>query len=70
MKPRIYRCHTLKMHFERAKIAEGVSIQKINSHSCKKDNYVDFSMVSRISHMHPTLIKAIGCVTGVMEILC
>ena len=26
-------------------------------------------MVQCISHMHPTLIKAIGCVTGVIEFL-
>ena len=68
MKPPIYRRHPLKMHFERAKLQKG-SVYKIYSHSCKKDNYVDFSMVSCISHMHPTLIKAIGCVTGVVEIL-
>ena len=27
-------------------------------------------MVSFISHMHPMLIKAIGCVTGMIELLC
>ena len=31
---------------------------------------MDFGMVMCISHMHPMLIKAIGCVTGVIEILC
>ena len=36
----------------------------------KKDNHVDFGMVMCISHMHPTLMKAVGCVTGVIEILC
>ena len=30
----------------------------------------DFGMVNCISHMHPKLIKLIGCVTGVIEILC
>ena len=34
------------------------------------DNHVDFCMVSFISHMHPTLINAIACVTGVIELLC
>ena len=72
MKPRIYRRHPLNMHLGRATIAEGVSKQ--NSHPfklCKKkDNLVDFGMVICISHMQPTLIKAIGCVTGVIEILC
>ena len=60
------------MHLERATIAEGVSKQ--NSHSFKemqkKDNHVDFGMVMCISDMHPTLIKASGCVTGVIGILC
>ena len=59
------------MHLGRATIAEGVSKQ--NSHPFKvmqKDNHVDFGMVMCISHMHPTLIKAIGCMTGVLEILC
>ena len=71
MKPRIYRRHPLNMYFGRATIAEGVSKQ--NSYLFKvmqKDNHVDFGMVMCISHMHPTLIKANGCVTGVIEILC
>ena len=71
MKPRIYRRHPLNMHLGRATIAEGVSKQ--NSHPFKvmqKDNNLDFGVVMCISHMHPMLIKAIGCVTGVMEILC
>ena len=69
MKPRICRRHPLKMHLERATIAEGVSKQ--NSHLfkviCKKDNPVDFCMVMCISHMHTTLIKAIGYVTGLKQ---
>ena len=71
MKPRIYRCHPLNMHLGKATISEGV--RKQNSHPFKvmqKDNHVDFGMVMCISHMHPTLIKAISCVTGVIEILC
>ena len=59
------------MHLGRATIAEGVSKQ--NSHLFKvmqKDNHVDFGMVMCLSHMHPTLIKAVGCVIGVMGILC
>ena len=47
-------------------------VNKIHIHSkyCKKDNHVDFGMVMCISHMHRTLIKGIGCVTGVIENLC
>ena len=55
------------MHLGRATIAEGVSKQ--NSHHFKvmqKDNHADFGMFMCISYMHPTLIKAVGCVTGVM----
>ena len=29
-----------------------------------------FCMESLIAHIHRTLIKAIGCVTGVIEFLC
>ena len=36
----------------------------------QKDNYGDFGMVLCISHMHPKLIKAIVCLTGVIEFLC
>ena len=45
------------------------SVNKIHIHSkkCKKDNHANFGVVMCISHM---LIKAIGCVTGVVEILC
>ena len=71
MKPRIYRRHPLCIHLGRATIAEGVSEQ--NSHPFKvmqKDNHANFGMGMCISHMHPTLIKAIGCVTGMIEILC
>ena len=72
MKPRIYRRHPLYMHLGRATIAERVSKQ--NSHPFKvmqKDNHANFGMGMCISpRMHPTLIKAIGCVTGVIEILC
>ena len=71
MKPRIYRSHPLNMHLERSTIAEGISKQ--NSHPFKvmqKRHNVDFGMVMCISHMHPTLIKASGCVTGVIGILC
>ena len=55
----------------RAATAEEVSKQ--NSHPFKvmqNDNHVDFCMVSFISVIHPTLIKAIGCVKGVIELLC
>ena len=72
MKPRIYRRHALNVHLGRATIAEEVSKQ--NSHPFKaiqkKDNHVDFGMVMCISHMHPTLIKAIVYVTGVIQMLC
>ena len=70
MKPRIYRRHPLNRHLERATIAEGVSKQ--NSHPFKvmqkKTIMWIFCMVSCISHKHPTLIKAIGCVPGVIEL--
>ena len=36
----------------------------------QKDNHVDFGMLMCISHMHPTLIIAIGLVTGDIAILC
>ena len=68
MKPRICRRHPLNMHLGRTTIAEGVSKQ--NSHPFKvmqKDNYVDFCMVICISHMHSTLIKAIGYVTVMLK---
>ena len=39
-------------------------VGKILIHQCKKDN---FCMDSLIAHMHSTLIKAIGCVTGMIE---
>ena len=47
------------------------SVNKTHNHSkkCKKDNHVDFGIVMCISHMHPMLIKAVWCVTGV-EIFC
>ena len=72
MKPLMYRRYPLNRHLRRAKFPEGLSKQ--NSHPFKvmqkKDNQVDSCTVSCISHMHPTLIKAIGCVTGVIELLC
>ena len=60
------------MHLERATIAEGVSKQNPPPFKVmqKKDKHVDFGMGICISHMHPTLIKASGCVTGVIGILC
>ena len=71
MKQRIYRCDPLNRNLGRATIAGRVSTQ--NSHPFKvmqKDNHVDFCMVSCFSHTQPTLIKAFGCVTGVIELLC
>ena len=49
-----------------AAIAEGVDMQNIHIHcmQCKHDN---FCMDSLIAHMHRTLIKAIGCLTGVCK---
>ena len=71
MKPRIYICYTLNMHLGRATIAEGVSKQNSNPFKVmQKDNHVDLGMSMCISHMHPTLIKAIGYVTGVIQMLC
>ena len=42
------------------------------SHSLKQCKYDIFCMYmySLIAHMHRMLIKAIGCVTGVIEFLC
>ena len=71
MTPRIYRRHPLNMHLGRATIGEGVSKQ--NSHPFKvmqKRRSLDFCMVMCISHMHSTLIKAIGYVTGLIQMLC
>ena len=59
------------MHLGRPTVREGVSKQ--NSHPFKvmqKDNHVEFVMFMFISHMHPTRIKAIGYVTGVIQMLC
>ena len=71
MKPRIYRRHPLNMHLERATIAEGVS--KSNSHPFKVMQTIQ-SCGFWYGHVYLsyalTLIKAIGCVTGVIEILC
>ena len=71
MKPRIFRRHPLNVHLERATIAEGISKQK--SHPFKvmqKRQLCGFGMVMCMSQMHSTLIKAIGYMTGVIEILC
>ena len=52
-------------------IKEGVG--KLKSHLFnvmkKKDNHVVSYRAPFISLMHPTRIKAIGCVIGVMELL-
>ena len=50
----------------RGQLTKFTSIQS----NAKKDNHVDFGVVMCISHMHPTLIKAIGYVTGVIQMLC
>ena len=71
MKPRIYRRHPLNMHLGRATIAEGVSKQ--NSHPFKvmqKRQACGVLYGNVISHMHSTLIKAIGYVTGLIQLLC
>ena len=72
MKPRIYRRHPLHMDFGRATLAEGVSKQNLHPFKVmqKKYNHVDYGMVMCISHMHPMLIKAVGYVTGVIQMLC
>ena len=67
MKPRIYRRHVLNRHSGRATIAEEVTtVSNIYTHLklCKNDNHVDFCMAALISHMHPTLINVIGCLTS------
>ena len=59
------------MHLGRATIAEGVSKQ--NSHPFKamlKIHSCGFYMVMCISHMLSSLIKAIGYVTGLIQMLC
>ena len=43
-----------------------VCITSMHYKHCKNDN---FCIDSLIAHMHSTLIKAIGCVTGVIELL-
>ena len=71
MKRRIYRRHPLKYAF-------GVSNncrrgQQQNSRPFKlmqNDNRVNFGLIMCISDMHPTLIKAIDCMKGVIEIVC
>ena len=35
----------------------------------QNDHYVDFRIAYLIILMHPTLIKGIGCVIGVLEML-
>ena len=71
MKPQIYRRHPLNMHLGGATIAEGVSKQ--NSPPFKemqKRQSWGFGKAMCISHMHPTLIKAIDYVTGVIQMFC
>ena len=72
MKPRIYRRHPLNMHLGRATIAHRVSKQNLHPFKVimQKRQSCDFYMVMCSSHMHLMLIKTIGCVTGVIEILC
>ena len=72
MKPRIYRRHPLNRHLGRATLAEGVSKQ--NSHSLKvmQDRHscgILYGLVYLSYASEATLIKAIGCVTGVIELL-
>ena len=45
------------------------SVYKIHIH-CKQWKNDNFCMDSLIANMHRMLIKAIGCVTGVIEVLC
>lgn len=45
-------------------IAEGVGMQ--NSHPLQAMQKLQFCMDSMITPMHRTLIKSIGCVTGVI----
>ena len=71
MKPRIYRHQLLNRKIGRATTAEGVSKQ--NSHPFKVMQMkiiCIFVLVSFISHVYPTLINAIGCVKGIIELLC
>ena len=71
MKPRIYRRHPLNMHLGRASIAEGVSKQNLHPFKVMQKTIMwMFFTVMCISHMHPTLLKAIGYVTGVEQMLC
>ena len=56
------------MHFGRATIAEGVSKQSSNLFKVmQKRQSCGFWYGQVYSHMHLTLIKAVGCVKGVME---
>ena len=63
---------SLKYAFGESNICRRGQLTKFTSiqSNAKKDNHVDFVMVLFISHMHPTRIKAIGSVTGVIEIVC
>ena len=63
---------SLKYAFGESNICRRSQLTKFTSiqSNAKKDNHVDFGMVMCISHMHPMRIKAIGCVTGVIEIVC
>ena len=72
MKPRNFRRHPLNRHFGRARIAEGVSRQKITSvvSNAKMVSMLFFVWWSFTFLMHHTPIKPIGYVTDVIEISC
>ena len=68
MQPQIQRRHHLNERLETATFAEGVSMQK--SHPLQVMQKWQFLMDSLIAHMRCMVIKAIGCLTGVIGFLC
>ena len=71
MKPRIYRRRPLNMHFVRATIAEGVSKQTSHPFKVmqKRQSYGFLYGLVYLSYSYNAYqLKAIGCVTGVVEL--
>ena len=65
-KPRMYRHHPLNRRFGEQQVQKG-SVSKIHIH-CINAKMTNVWML--VAHMHPTLIKSIGCITFVIELLC
>ena len=65
MKPQIQRRHHLNERLETATLAEGGQYAKVTS--IASNAKLHFFMDSLIAHM---IIKAIGCLTDVIGVLC